>query len=281
MPTDRQHTPHPDIAHLDLHGKVALVTGGAGGLGRAATAALIERGAQVALCDIDQERTEAAAGELGAVPFTLDVTDFEANHRVVKAVEEHFGGLDIAFLNAGIANHMKGAEALDVRKYRQIMSINLDGVVFGVDAAVPALMRRGGGTLVATASLAGLVSMPGDPYYTLTKAGVVGYVRALGPELARQGIRVHALCPGFADTAIIDNIRDHFEKANFPVIRPAVVADTLLRAIASTDSGDAWLIQAGIEPSPYRFRGVPAAKHDDGTAAGVPRDLDPDAEAPH
>lgn len=270
-----------NLSGIDLSGKVAIVTGGAGGFGRATTRLLIEHGAQVALCDLDAERTEAAAAELEATPYVLDVGDYDANHRVVAEVEQQFGGLDIAFLNAGIGLGEKGADALNLANYRKIMGVNIDGVVFGTDAAIPALRRRGGGTIVATASLAGLVSMPGDPYYTLTKAAVVGYVRGLGPELARENIRVHAMCPGFADTAIIDKMRSTFEKANFPVIRPEVIAETVLRAVASPESGQAWLIQAGITPEPFRFRGVPAARHDDGTPFGVPKDLDPDAAAPH
>ena len=273
-------TPNDIPTATNLDGKVALVTGGAGGFGRAVTQILLENGAQVALCDLDDERTQQAAKELGAVGFTLDVMDYDAHHKVVAAVDEHFGGLDIVFLNAGIADNIGGAEPLDLQRYRRITGINLDGVVFGADAAIPAMRKRGGGTIVATASLAGLVSMPGDPYYTMTKAAVVGYVRALGPEMVRENIRVHALCPGFADTAIIDNMRQHFEKANFPVIKPRTVAETFMKAVNSQESGIAWLIQAGIESAPFKFRGVPAARHDDGTRAGVPTDLDPDAEAP-
>lgn len=265
--------PTPDGERL--RGKVALVTGGAGGFGRAVTRGLVERGAQVALCDIDEARTTEAAAEFGALPVTLDVRDRAAHRRAVATVEEHFGGLDITFLNAGVTSGMTGADPLDDDGYRRIMGINVDGVVYGADAALPALRRRGGGTIVATASMAGLVSMPGDPYYTLTKAAVVGYVRSLGPELAREGIRVHALCPGFADTAIIDPLREAFAANDFPLLRPEDVAAAFFQALDSPDSGVAWLIQAGVTPSPFRFRGVPAARHADGRGHGVPADLDP------
>lgn len=265
----------------NLEGKVALVTGGAGGFGRAVTAILIEHGASVALTDVDEARTKAAAEELGAVPFTLDVTDWDANLATVAAIEDHFGGLDIAFLNAGIGLGWGVSDEFNLADYRRIMSINLDGVAFGTQAVVPAMRKRGGGNIVATASMAGIVSMPGDPYYTMTKAGVVGYVRGAGPELARENIKLHGLCPGFADTPIIDGMREKFEKADFPIISPRTVAETFLRAATSQESGVNWLIQAGIEPAPFKFRGVPAARKPDGTPYGVPRDLDPDAQDPH
>lgn len=264
----------------NLDGKVALVTGGAGGFGRAATEILLEHGAQVALTDVDEERTRATAEELGAVPFVLDVTSWEANQQVVQQVEEHFGGLDISFLNAGIGLNM-GALAFDIEKYRLITAVNHDGVAFGMQAAIPAMRRRGGGHIVATASMAGLVSMPGDPYYTMTKTGVVGLVRGAGPELARENIKLNGLCPGFADTPIIDSFRHKLEKDEFPVIPARTVAETFLKAATTDESGVCWLIQAGIDPAPFKFRGVPAARRPDGTPYGVPKDMDPDAKNPN
>lgn len=269
----------PNLSGPDLSGKIALVTGGAGGFGRAVTEILLEHGAQVALTDIDEERTKATAAELGAVPFVLDVADWEANVRVVEQVEQHFGGLDIAFLNAGISVQMPVTD-FDIEKYRRVTGVNFDGVSFGMQAVVPAMRRRGGGHIVATASMAGLVSAPGNPYYTMTKAAVVGLVRGAGPELARENIRMHGLCPGFADTPIIDRMRGSFEKADFPIIPARTVAETFLQAATSEDSGVVWLIQAGIEPAPFKFRGVPAARKPDGTPYGLPKDMDPDAKDP-
>lgn len=264
----------------DLSGKVALVTGGAGGFGRAVTQILLEHGAQVALTDIDRERAEAAAKELGAVPFVLDVGDYDANVATVAAVEEAFGGIDIAFLNAGISARQAVTDEFDAEAYRRVVAINLDGVAFGTQAVVPAMRKRGGGHIVATASLAGLVSMARSPYYAMTKAGVIAYARCAGLELAPENIKMHALAPGFADTPIIDEMRADFEKADFPIIPARTVAETFLKAATSDESGLCWLIQAGVEPAPFRFRGVPAARKPDGTAYGVPKDLDPTAQAP-
>lgn len=247
-----------------------LVTGGAGGIGRAATAILIEHGARVALCDIDEPRTRAAADELGAEPFVLDVSDYEANLATVAEIEERFGGLDIAFLNAGMGLHRPATAAFDLNLYRTIMGVNVDGVAFGTQASIPALRRRGGGHIVVTSSLAGLVAKAGDPYYTLTKAGVIGFVRSAGLELAEVNIKLHALCPGYADTAIIDAERSSLASVDFPIIDTRVIAETLLRAVRSDDGGVVWLIQAGWEPQPYTFRGVPAARTPDGTPVKPP-----------
>ncbi len=255
---------------VDLTGKVAMVTGGAGGFGRAGAAILLEHGARVALCDIDADATAAAAAELGAEPVIMDVSDYEANVRTVSEIEQRFGGLDIAFLNAGIGLH-RGLAEFDLGLYRKIMGVNVDGVAFGTQAAIPALRRRGGGHIVVTASLGGLVAMTGDPYYALTKAGVIGYVRSAALELAKENITVHALCPGFADTGIIDQLRDSFARVDYPIIDTRVVAETLLRAVSSEEAGVVWLIQAGWDPEPYAFRGVPGARRPDGTPFRVPR----------
>lgn len=262
----------------DLTGKVAMVTGGAGGIGRAGATILLEHGARVALCDIDENATVAAAAELGADPFVLDVSDYEANIRTVTELEQRFGGLDIAFLNAGIALHRTVAQ-FDVELYRRIMAVNVDGVAYGTQAAVPAMRRRGGGHIVVTASLGGLVAMTGDPYYALTKAGVIGYVRSAGLDLAKENITMQALCPGFADTGIIDPLRDSFARVDFPVIHTRVIAETLLRAVTSDEGGVVWLIQAGWDPQPYAFRGVPAARRPDGTPFQVARSDPADAGA--
>jgi NAD(P)-dependent dehydrogenase (short-subunit alcohol dehydrogenase family) len=120
---------------------------------------------------------------------------------------------------------------------------------------VPALRRAGGGRVVATASLAGLVAMPGDALYTMTKHAVVGYVRSAAPTLARDGIRVNAVCPGFADTPLIARAKSHF--AGFPLLTPDDVAAAIETVLERGAPGECWFVQPGREPAPYAFRGVP------------------------
>jgi NAD(P)-dependent dehydrogenase (short-subunit alcohol dehydrogenase family) len=148
--------------------------------------------------------------------------------------------------------------------------VNVDGVVFGIDAALPALRASGGGSVVVTASLAGLVPMPSDPLYTLTKTAVVGYVRALAEPLAADGVRINALCPGFTDTTILGVAKAVFDAASFPLLDPDDVAAAFMAILDTGRSGEAWFVQPGREASPYRFRGVPGPVLPDGGTAAPP-----------
>ncbi len=137
------------------------------------------------------------------------------------------------------------------------MGVNLDGVVFGTHAALPALRARGGGAIVATSSLAGLVGVPPEPIYTANKHAVVGLTRALGPALAGEGIRFNAVCPGFADTPLVEPIKTGLAQAGFTLLSAEAVAETVVRVFAGEGSGECWFIQPNREPAPFRFRGVP------------------------
>lgn len=250
----------PDLPPDGLRGKVALITGGAGGLGRAFASALLEADAVVALADNDRTGGEAAAAALGCEFFELDVTDLQANIDCTAAVEARFGQLDIAILNAGIESPFTLGDDFDPEAYRRAMSINLDGVAFGFHAVRPGLIRSGGGSVLAVASLAGLTAMAPQPVYGANKAAVVALARALGPAHAHEGIRVNAICPGFADTPIVDNVRELLAAGGVPLIEPAVVADAGLRVLASGDTGKALAVQAGVEPFYYRHTGLPRAR---------------------
>jgi NAD(P)-dependent dehydrogenase (short-subunit alcohol dehydrogenase family) len=178
-----------------LDGRVALVTGGVGGLGAAMARALAGAGAAVVVADLD--------GAMGA---------------------------------------------------------NLDGVVFGTHAALPALRARGGGAIVATASLAGLTGVPSDPLYTANKHAVVGFTRAMGPALAADGIRFNALCPGWTESAIVAPIREALVAAGQPIMEPGEVAAALLRLLEAGVTGECWYVQAGRAPEAFAFRGVPGPR---------------------
>jgi NAD(P)-dependent dehydrogenase (short-subunit alcohol dehydrogenase family) len=243
---------------MDLTGKVALVTGGASGIGAAAARRLAAAGARVGVTDLDAAGTQAVADELGGIALPGDVSDPEAMPRTVAVIEEEFGRLDVVLLNAGVTAGQSGVEDLDLAGYRRIVGVNVDHVVFGLTAAVPALRRAGGGSIVATASLAGLVAMPGDALYTMTKHAVVGYVRSAAPTLAPEGIRVNAVCPGFADTPLIAHAKSQF--GTFPLLTAEDVADALEAVLERAEPGECWFVQPGREPAPYAFRGVPGPK---------------------
>ncbi|MCV2489157.1 SDR family NAD(P)-dependent oxidoreductase [Geodermatophilus sp. YIM 151500] len=254
-------------------GSVALVTGGTGGFGRALAATLREREVTVVLADLDTEQARRIATDLGADFVVLDVTDRAANAAAVAQVEATHGRLDAVFLNAGIAG--RSGPTLDVDDFLRVLDVDLLGVVYGTEAALPALRRAGGGAVVVTASLAGLSPMTTDPGYSVAKAGAVAFVRALAPGLADEGITLTAICPGYADTAIIDPIRAEFEAAGFPVLTADEVADAMLAAWASGEPGGAYVVQPGVGAVPYRFKGVPSAKTAAGDTAVLPEALRP------
>ena len=209
----------------------ALVTGGASGIGAAVVRLLEQQGTEVQSLDI-------ATG--------FDVSD--------PAAWDAVASVDFAFLNAGI-----GGSGDDLAGYRKMLGVNVDGVVFGVRHLEQTM--GAGGSIVATASLAGLVPMPHDPIYTLTKHAVVGYVRAIAPHLAERGIRINAICPGFVDTPIVtDELRAWIESQGIPLIQPDQVADAVLHAARSDETGQAWVVQPGREPLRYEFRGVPGPR---------------------
>ena len=140
------------------------------------------------------------------------------------------------------------------------MGVNLDGVVFGTNAVIPALTARGGGAIVATASLAGLTGTPYDPIYSANKHAVVGLARSLGPALVDRGIRYNAVCPGFAESAIIDGIRDGLNAAGLPIIPAEKVGDAVVALFASDASGECWFVQPGREAAAFGFRNLPGPR---------------------
>ena len=240
--------------------QVALVTGAASGFGRALTETLSGRGVRVVACDVDEATGTEIADACGALFVACDVSDPEQSEAAVAvAVEEH-GGLDMAFLNAGVAFGTQLGEGFDVEAYRRAMGVNIDGVVFGVNAVLPAMKARGGGAIVATASLAGLTPVPMDPIYAANKHAVVGLVRSLGPVLAADGIRINAVCPGFAETAIIGPIRELLLSEGLPIIPVQEVIDTVLGLFDGEMNGECWFVQAGRESEAFGFRGIPGPR---------------------
>jgi NAD(P)-dependent dehydrogenase (short-subunit alcohol dehydrogenase family) len=245
----------------DFIGKVAWVTGGAQGFGAGVARRLASLGAQVVVSDINRESGEAVAAEVGGVFVACDVSRLEDCQAAVAAALEHYGRLDVVFLNAGIATGAKIDDDFDLALYRRAMGVNLDGVVFGAHAAFGA-MKAGGGDIVATASLAGLTGTGFDPVYSANKHGVVGLVRSIGDDWPQYGIRVNAICPGFADTAIVDPLRDLLSDGGIPLIPVEMVVDAFVAAAASGRSGECWYIQPGRPGEPFRFRGIPGPRSD-------------------
>lgn len=187
--------------------KTAVITGGAQGIGLAIAQRYVAEGARVVLGDLDEAAAQAAAKELGgddvALGVRCDVTSADDVQSLLTAAQDAFGSLDVMVNNAGIGVGGEMAE-LSLAHWDRAIDVNLRGVVHGVHAAFPVMVRQRSGHIVNTASLAGLVPAALLTPYVMTKHAVVGLSLALRPEAASHGIRVTAVCPGFTDTPILD-----------------------------------------------------------------------------
>ncbi len=245
---------------MELSGKAALVTGGASGIGRATVERLSAAGMRVCVVDLDAEGAAEVAAEHGGTSFAADVGESAAVDAAFAHCVEELGGVDVAFLNAGIAIGVADLDELTDDVYRRIMRVNVDGVVFGMRAAIRA-MRANGGAIVATASLAGLIPFPPDPVYDLTKHAVVGFVRSAAPTLAAQGITANCVNPGMTDTNILsDAAKQMFAEADFPLMPATQIADAVVHAATCGETGRCFVCQPGREPIAYGFRDVPGPR---------------------
>jgi NAD(P)-dependent dehydrogenase (short-subunit alcohol dehydrogenase family) len=245
---------------------VALVTGGGNGIGAALCVRLAAGGHRVVVVDVDPEAAEESAQACGGVAFPADVSDPKQNHAMVACAVERFGRLDVAVLNAGVSSDQPPDLPLDLERYRRVLGVNVDGLVFGIDAAAGELARCGGRILV-TASLAGLGPDQANPLYALTKSAAVGYVRALAASLEQRGVSINALCPGFTDTAILGITRRLIRKQGFPLLTPDDVAEAALVVLQTPGTGQAWTVVAGRPPAPFAFPALPTTLMPDGTQA--------------
>jgi NAD(P)-dependent dehydrogenase (short-subunit alcohol dehydrogenase family) len=252
-----------------LAGKVGVVTGGGSGIGLATVRRLAAAGALVAVVDLDGVAARGSAGEVGGLGLQADVGQSDEWPDVVGEIRSHFGGIDFAHLNAGVTTGEADVTLVTDQVYRRALGANVDGVFFGVRALVPALAERGGGAIVATASLAGLIGFSPDPIYCLTKHAVVGLVRSLVPQLAAHHITVNAVCPSLVDTPMVGDMRSVLEESGFPLIDAGSVAEAVVQRLLGEESGLAMVIQAGREPLPYRF-GRPPGPRSGATSGQLP-----------
>ncbi len=223
--------------------KVAIVTGAASGIGKALGQALARSGAVVILADINASMLEDVAGSTVKAGYTteaisLDVSNFEDVQKLVNHTASKYGRLDLIFNNAGIA---VGGEVRDfsIDDWRDVLDVNLRGVVHGVACAYPLMVKQGFGHIINTASIEGLVPFPGTASYVASKYGVVGLSNALRIEGKALGVKVSVVCPGYIKTAIFENsklIKIDREKmlAELPErfgISPEQCADVILSGV--------------------------------------------------
>ena len=248
---------------MKVEGRVALITGGGSGIGRATARRLAAEGMRVCVVDIDGDAAAAVAESLDGLALECDVSKPEQVEKAFASCFRDLRSVDLAFLNAGITIHWSGdIGSLDLADYRKSVSVNLDGVVFGAVAAVRTMRSRRDrteGAILATASLAGILPWHPDPVYSLGKHGVVGFMRAIAPNLAPEGIAVHTICPGITETGVLGNRRPLVERVGVPVMEPEAIADAALIAAKSPidATGSCWVVQHGKEPWAMEFADVP------------------------
>ena len=202
---------------FDLTGRVAVVTGGNRGIGLGMATGLARAGASVAVWSRNEDRNAAAVdtlsdyGEAGG--FRCDVSDPEDVAAAMEATVARFGRVDSFFANAGTAGVVR-FEEMDLEEWRRVLDVNLTGVFLTIQAASRQMIRQGDpGSIVATASVAASIGIPQSPHYGASKGGVLQLVKATAIRLARYGIRVNALSPGWIDTEMTTEVQAH-EKSN-------------------------------------------------------------------
>jgi NAD(P)-dependent dehydrogenase (short-subunit alcohol dehydrogenase family) len=236
---------------MRLEGKHAIVTGAGSGIGRAAARLFTDEGATVVVVDVDAEAAAATASEVGGTAVVGSVDD----PAVWEAALRVHAGTDVVYLNAGLYGFNGPIDELPLDLYRATVAANIDGVVIGTRAVVPALEERGGGAIVVTASAAGIVAFEGNPVYTLTKQAVTGFVRATAASLAPRGITIDAVCPGVVDTpmTVVASGGLGAQALGIPVLAPEAVAAQALDLAVTDGTGRCRAVREQGPPIDWTF----------------------------
>jgi NAD(P)-dependent dehydrogenase (short-subunit alcohol dehydrogenase family) len=194
-----------------LDGKVAVITGGAGGIGRAAGQRFVEEGADVLLVDLDEAALAAAVQDIGSNKvsyFVADVTKAADNQAMIDMATERYGGVDTFLANAGIEGDVKSILEYDEARFDQVMAVNVKGPFLGLKAAIPAMQKRGGGSVVITSSVAGIRGAPGVAPYVTSKHAVIGLMKSAAKECAADNIRVNTVNPSPVETRMMRSLEE-------------------------------------------------------------------------
>ena len=194
-----------------LEGKVAIITGGAGGIGRAAGKLFAAEGADVLLVDLDEDALRSACEEIGSnkVSYCVaDVSRSEDNDTMVATAAERYGGDDILLANAGIEGDVASILDYDEARFDQVLAVNVKGPFLGLKSAIPAIEKRGGGSIIITSSVAGLKGSPNFSPYVTSKHAVIGLMKSAALECAPMNIRVNTVNPSPVETRMMRSIEE-------------------------------------------------------------------------
>ena len=235
-----------------LEGKVAVITGGAGGIGRAAGKLFVNEGADVLLVDVDEEALKSACDGIGSnkVSYCVaDVTNSSDNQKMINLAEERYGGLDVLLANAGVEGDVSSIVDYDERRFEQVMAVNVKGPFLGLKAAIPAISKRGGGSIIITSSVAGVSGVANVAPYVTSKHAVIGMMKSAALECAPLNIRVNTVNPSPVETRMMRSLEEGFSpgeaetaregmRANIPLGRYAEAEDIakIMLFLASDDS---------------------------------------------
>jgi NAD(P)-dependent dehydrogenase (short-subunit alcohol dehydrogenase family) len=200
------------VNRIDLDGQVAVITGGAQGIGFAIASRLVKSGAKVVLWDVRDDLLESARKELGEAASTavVNITDYASVEKATKAVETAHGHLDILVHSAGIAGKNAPLDEYDLEEWKRVIEVDLNGAFYVNRAVVPGMKARNYGRIVNIASIAGKEGNPNASAYAAAKGGVIAMTKALGKELAKHDVAVNCITPATAKTRILDELKPEF-----------------------------------------------------------------------
>jgi len=210
-----------------LKDKVAVITGGAGGIGRATGKLFAAEGASVLLVDLDEEALKAAVAESGSnrVSYCVgDVTTSADNQAMIDTAAERYGGVDVFLANAGIEGDVKPITEYDEARFDQVLGVNVKGVFLGLKSAIPAMQARGGGSIVITSSVAGVSGAAGVSAYVTSKHAVIGLMRSAAKECAPMNIRVNTVNPSPVETRMMRSLEEGMLPGSAEAAKEALAA---------------------------------------------------------
>lgn len=215
----------PDSIRLD--GRVAVVTGAAGVIGSATTRLLAERGARIVA--IDRKSDELATTVKGlpasaeALSITADVTDENEVAGYVRAAVDKFGGIDVFYNNAGIEGDIAPIIRYSLASFRRVLDVNVVGVFLGLKHVLPVMLKQARGSIINTASIAGLIGSPDIAVYSASKHAVIGLTKSAALECSNSGVRVNCVCPGLIESRMLSAIIDGRNPKNTPIPNDKIV----------------------------------------------------------